>query len=678
MGKKGSVKLVIPKNSGDLNIFDNVVHMIASNNGQMNTQELVRYLELTNEQLDITSLYHKTVMPRYFGLLNLKKDDKTLYLTDLGMAYYLAQTKEDKIDVIFDALSSIVFGRHNNAVDSDSDVEAPVVFLKCIKEMQYANSTEIGIVLYYLEIKHMTLLDSVEKVRRSSNIKAMKESIVSEIGTKFFDLKFNVLFENLGIVHKANNMYYLSNYVKENYMDIIDKLMEVNMFEKLSGDEGVYYPSRHDYTPNITADKWKDFIEKKLSLDSEEYKLIRVLYNNQGECDYITLAKELKKEVLSSCIGKCGQLGIVASEYFNVEPYIENGVKNFLSVPFVGKYVVENKKKLYFLKLRKELYDAVDALTKDTSKQDENPKEKNVIPKNLPKREKRKNKHLPLNQILYGAPGTGKTYATAEYALKIVEPDFKANNRDEIMKKYREHINSGRIIFTTFHQSYGYEDFIQGLRPNSNSGNLNFEPVDGIFKRIADRAMYDNKNDYVIIIDEINRANISKVLGELITLIEDNKRWGEVNALSVTLPSGEVFAVPNNLYIIGTMNSADKSISLIDTALRRRFEFVEFVPKAELVTNKLLKEIIVKLNKALKDEFENTDLLIGHAYFIDKSEDDLSDIMNNSVIPLLYEYNYDNSKKVKTQLNEVLKDTDFKISASEFGRIKIEKSDANA
>lgn len=296
----------------------------------------------------------------------------------------------------------------------------------------------------------------------------------------------------------------------------------------------------------------------------------------------------------------------------------------------------------------------------------------------LPDRNPRQNSNLHLNSILYGAPGTGKTYSTAEYALKIVDPGFKADSRAAIMKKYREYINSGRIVFTTFHQSYGYEDFIQGLRPNSNSGNLNFEPVDGIFKRIADKAMYDTENDYVIIIDEINRANISKVFGELITLIEDNKRWGEVNALSVTLPSGEVFAVPNNLYIIGTMNSADKSISLIDTALRRRFEFVEFVPRAELVTNELLKEIIVKLNKALKDEFENTDLLIGHAYFINKSEDDLCDIMNNSVIPLLYEYNYDNAKKVKTQLNEVLKDTDFKISASEFGRIKIEKSDANA
>jgi len=281
----------------------------------------------------------------------------------------------------------------------------------------------------------------------------------------------------------------------------------------------------------------------------------------------------------------------------------------------------------------------------------------------------------PLNIILYGAPGTGKTFSTAEKALSIIEgyKEYPATTRAALMAKYKKYVDAGQIVFTTFHQSYGYEDFIQGLRPVTTEKGMEFQAVDGTFKTIADRAMLDAKNNYVIIIDEINRANISKVLGELITLIEDDKRWGEINGLSVTLPSGEMFAVPNNLYIIGTMNTADKSISLIDTALRRRFRFYEITPNHALVTNEVLRGILERINKGLVTEFESTDLLIGHAYFIGKTEEDLTDIMNYSIIPLLYEYFYDNSKKVDKLLRDVLADLPYEIKSATVGRIRINK-----
>ncbi|HOO52482.1 MAG TPA: AAA family ATPase, partial [Alphaproteobacteria bacterium] len=207
----------------------------------------------------------------------------------------------------------------------------------------------------------------------------------------------------------------------------------------------------------------------------------------------------------------------------------------------------------------------------------------------------RTDKTHPLNQIVYGAPGTGKTYSSAEFALAIIERravDLSPTDpaaRQSLMERYHANVGAGRIVFTTFHQSYGYEEFIQGIRPDSTSGAINFVKADGIFKRLADKALADPENNYVIIIDEINRGNISKVFGELITLIEDDKRYGEINQLTVTLPLGGTFAVPNNLYIIGTMNSADKSISLIDTALRRRFEFVEMPPDSTLVTEPVLR-----------------------------------------------------------------------------------------
>ncbi len=296
----------------------------------------------------------------------------------------------------------------------------------------------------------------------------------------------------------------------------------------------------------------------------------------------------------------------------------------------------------------------------------------------LPIRQPRVNDGHILNSILYGAPGTGKTYTTASQAVSIAGKtsleEIASLDRKDLMAKYNDLVRDGKIVFTTFHQSYGYEDFIQGLRPTNGESGVEFVPVDGVFKRIADKAMYDFSNNYVIIIDEINRANISKVFGELITLIEDDKRWGEVNALSVTLPSGDKFAVPNNLYIIGTMNSADKSISLIDTALRRRFEFVEVTPNYELIDDSTLKKVLKTLNDNLVEQLESTDLLIGHAYFIGKTANDLPQIMNCSIIPLLYEYFYDNAKKVKDQVKKALIDTEWGVVESKVGRIQVGKN----
>lgn len=295
----------------------------------------------------------------------------------------------------------------------------------------------------------------------------------------------------------------------------------------------------------------------------------------------------------------------------------------------------------------------------------------------------RTNKMYPLNSIIYGAPGTGKTYSTAEYAQAIIEgislEDFRTNNPDrkEVMKKYNDLIRAGQIVFTTFHQSYGYEEFIQGLRPDTTSDKMNFKTIDGVFKTIADRALNDDENNYVIIIDEINRANISKVFGELITLVEDDKRWGELNQTSATLQSGDPFAVPNNLYIVGTMNSADKSISLIDAALRRRFEFIEQKPDASLVTDPDMRRILEKINALLAEQLDSADLLIGHSYFMNRSIDELPKVLNNSIIPLLYEYFYDNKKKVMGILNSAVEQVDYVIQDDKLGRIYVERQKNN-
>ena len=359
----------------------------------------------------------------------------------------------------------------------------------------------------------------------------------------------------------------------------------------------------------------------------------------------------------------------------DIEPYDNGFVRMGQISLFVNECDVEN---VVFAKIIYKYFNMVEDSDNTINDSDHADVVEEISDTELPTLSPRgKNKVMPLNFILYGAPGTGKTYATAEYAMAIIEnrkvdlSQKTSDERSELMRKYKSAIKEGRITFTTFHQSYGYEDFIQGLRPDTKNGGFNFVPVDGVFKRIADEAIKHGEKDYVIIIDEINRANISKVFGELITLIEEDKRWGEINALSVTLPSGQAFAVPNNLFIVGTMNSADKSISLIDAALRRRFDFIEVVPNAKIVENAVLKTVLERLNEELFKELDSTDLLVGHAYFMGKDENDLCDIMNHSIIPLLYEYFYDNSNKVKNILEKAIAGYNFQVIPAKVGRIRL-------
>lgn len=383
------------------------------------------------------------------------------------------------------------------------------------------------------------------------------------------------------------------------------------------------------------------------------------------------------------------------------------------------------------------------------------------------------NNKYSLNTILYGPPGTGKTYNTVLMAAEIIE-NREIQSYEEALKIFKTNLHY-KIEFITFHQNYSYEDFIQGLRPETdNKSSLVFDKIDGVFKKIADDALenlnlsekdsseltneaqfnialekfqekfqdqdenlpindtayifevekdafrytgekwtnhtngirmkytdlkefYRNnvrsrkdvkklttisglanqhatyfflvynqiiklipkkieipkkvrKENYVLIIDEINRANISRVFGELITLIEPDKRSHGAIPLEARLPSGDSFVVPSNLFIIGTMNTADKSIALLDIALRRRFEFQSMYPQYEIKDHEIYDvDILKKINeKVIKSK--GHDFQIGHAYFMGENKD-LIERMNKKVIPLLLEYYMNDEKEVKGILN---------------------------
>lgn len=379
----------------------------------------------------------------------------------------------------------------------------------------------------------------------------------------------------------------------------------------------------------------------------------------------------------------------------------------------------------------------------------------------------------PCNQILYGPPGTGKTYTTVKLAVSLIDPGFckalddSAESVDEkrlkLKKRFDELLKKGQIAFTTFHQNFSYEDFVEGLKAESDGGQISYLVEDGIFKNICEKAdqvlqasglenaitdlkekcseepqklktytgktfslsynngktfscmpetsatgkalsasidpirkivlgetpenlynpsyvkaiakyLYDTYDinvdesalpvPHVLIIDEINRGNIAKIFGELITLLEPGKRKGQDEALTLTLPySKEPFSVPANLHVIGTMNTADTSLAKIDIALRRRFEFKEMMPKADLLKHLLIEGVnISQLLETINQRIEllyDRDHCIGHSYFMALSSDssitDLKEIFEKKIIPLLEEYFFNDWSLIHRVLGDHLK-----------------------
>jgi 5-methylcytosine-specific restriction protein B len=245
---------------------------------------------------------------------------------------------------------------------------------------------------------------------------------------------------------------------------------------------------------------------------------------------------------------------------------------------------------------------------------------------------------------------TGKEYFADDRYNEIIGQlkNIKAGTKD--WKEYHD--------FITFHQSYSYEEFIEGIRPvlDSEDESVRYELKDGVFKRICRKAEQDPANKYLLVIDEINRGNISKIFGELLTLVEEDKRIGEQNQITVTLPySGQAFSVPANLYILGTMNTADRSIALLDVALRRRFKFQELMPEYKAtglddltIGNLNLGRLLNKINSKI-EVMVDRDHQIGHSYFMKIGKDDKEALHNawyGEVVPLLQEYFYNDWAKL--------------------------------
>ncbi|RVU35419.1 hypothetical protein EOE67_13660 [Rheinheimera riviphila] len=400
---------------------------------------------------------------------------------------------------------------------------------------------------------------------------------------------------------------------------------------------------------------------------------------------------------------------------------------------------------------------------------------------------------VPLNQIYYGPPGTGKTYITMQAAVQAAEPGFSWQTRNELKTEYQRLTDTGRIVFVTFHQSYSYEDFVEGLTAEALDGKVSYKKKSGLFKELVedaknssecgneafDRAWqkmldmldasgdetimetirgkkfkvafegnktfrvypqnsqqedpyyvasvsnvrklyygatkkgmynpsyvegmlsflkqhcdlpekppteYAKKQNFVLVIDEINRGNISRIFGELITLIEPSRRLGGNEPLEVILPlTGDKFSVPDNLYIIGTMNTADRSLSGLDLALRRRFDFIEMPPQPQLLADVFVEDVDLELMlKTINERIAvllDKDHCIGHASFMHlhpehrpanapefASLKELAQVFQHKVLPLLQEYFFEDWQRITWVLNDQNKATEIAFIRKSAGK----------
>ncbi|MGN8913487.1 AAA family ATPase [Anaerofustis butyriciformans] len=656
------------------------------------------------------------------------------------------------------------------------------------------------------------------------------------IKNNLIDSRINYLTRRLEKIPKGQDYLYLIENISINLRS--GKYPFTN-FVELSSSAWNYYNNNknnidkeinstqniEEYNPNITKEQWEKFIINiEKPSNSTSIKMLKGIMELGGEASCNVLIEKYGGNLdyyVRSTLG----LGKRAKKYFNLGNYIEHGKERIYVIPFVGKKTNENNADNFVYSIRKELREALNEIDlSDISPFYEN---ENLLNGTTKEEKNMQVTDIRKNTILYGPPGTGKTYNTVLYAVAIIEnkklADIKSEKYEEVLKRYNQYKSDGLIEFTTFHQSYGYEEFIEGIKPiidnnEDENSDVNYKIEPGVFKAFCDKAEtaslsnsnynlelnnspeiwkvslegtgenrtrsecmenghirigYDfygeniedetkfefggknvlnafiskmkvgdivlscyssttidaigivsgeyewhdeyekykrlrkvkwivkgikenivdinngcsltlssvyrlnislsdviniiskysgvllhskkRKSNFVFIIDEINRGNISSIFGELITLIEESKRIGAKEELKLRLPySKKLFGVLDNIYILGTMNTADRSIALIDTALRRRFDFVEVLPNEEILNDVYvegvsIKDMLKKINMRIAALYDR-EHMIGHSYFIplinNPNLDTLSMIFKKNIIPLLQEYFYEDYEKI--------------------------------
>lgn len=458
--------------------------------------------------------------------------------------------------------------------------------------------------------------------------------------------RFDEVDKSAGNKAYSNGMKMYLRFLKEK-----QGIVSVELEEDIADES--YRPSLEEYNHGISKDDWLELIKNEKIFSHSAKEVMHMILDQKGECTCSKLADVYGR---SSNYYNSICINIAEKVYKETECALFEGEENskYWPILFQGKEIKEDGKKRFLWKLRPELLEALEEsdltlikIVDKDEKTDIYDKEdflKEVymssddydILASLVNRKK--------NIILQGAPGVGKTFAAKRLAYSIM------GCKDE-----------SRVLCVQFHQSYSYEDFIMGYKPYEEG----FKLEQGIFYNFCKKAENNPNEPYFFIIDEINRGNLSKIFGELLMLIENDKR-GQKMTLAY---NGMIFSVPKNLYIIGMMNTADRSLAMIDYALRRRFSFYSMNPAFESEgfkmyqkkLNSLKFDSLIKVVKELNENIINDASLgegfvIGHSYFCGENvytDNWIKEIIEYDLIPILQEYWFDDNSKAKLWANKM-------------------------
>lgn len=672
-------KMVIPKNTATTEEVIGAIQIYYDANDWLSNADFIQIYKnrigIIGDDNDSSAYTKKTEIGCYYGFLeweDIKKKTSPRRITPRGrkfLEHYNANDIDSIHEDIMKSLEEVSFGRGNYACMScDSDIEPPALFLRAMMDLGYLTNNEFAFLVFRMEYEGKNYTDTIREIKqiRSEGKKIVKqkddenavydenEMLLDKSVNKFTDPKPILILERWGVLssHQNNGIKEtsISSVYLEKYRDRLKNLKIYNIDKNIIGVEKA------------------DEIEPSFDIgnETETEKSFRIWLSSQTSASGGKCTAGMVSSTCTALKKVCTEMDII--EYPDVDNLfsitnmdlfceIKSLIKthhdyneiNVLHSRYLGPALN------WYEKFLNELYDDTeeetfyfDTYNKDSFLQD------------VFMDEEEYNKLLTLllykkNIILQGAPGVGKTFLAKRFAYSLI------GKKDD---RY--------IEIVQFHQSYSYEDFIMGYKPVDEG----FELKTGSFYNFCKKAEKDNdhQSKYFFIIDEINRGNLSKIFGELMVLIEADKRNEKVKLAY----RDELFSVPENVYIIGMMNTADRSLALMDYALRRRFCFYEIEPafgkpkfknhilqylKVAGVADRVVDKL-VELNNKIADE--NTSGLgkgfcIGHSYFCTPPVNNQSDeewydtIIDYEIAPLLDEYWWDDIGRADDCIKELKK-----------------------